>query len=113
SRYDLDENLPLTYGVSDQELVAAVENFSQNGTDRKVFFNFVDTLIGVDYRQDELLRIMEEKCEIPTSTIIPQLGSTAAASGAIVAELVARIRLGYNYPKRFFFNKKTLEVKIY
>ncbi len=113
SRYDLDENLPLTYGASDQELTAAVEDFSQSGTDRKAFFNFVDTLIGTDYRQDELLQIMEEKCEIPTSTIIPQLGSTAAASGAIVAELVARIRLGYNYPKRFFFNKKTLEVKIY
>jgi molybdopterin/thiamine biosynthesis adenylyltransferase len=113
SRYDLDENLPLTFGVSDQELITAVETFSQSGTDRKVFFNFVDTLIGTDYRRDELLRIMEERCEIPTSTIIPQLGSTAAASGAIVAELVARIRLGYNYPKRFSFNKKTLEVKIY
>ena len=113
SRYDLDENLPLTFGVSDEELILAVENFSQSGTDRKVFFKFVDTLIGTDYRQDELLRIMEERCEIPTSTIIPQLGSTAAASGAIVAELVARIRLGHSYPKRFLFNKKTLEVKIY
>ncbi len=113
SRYDLDENLPLTYGVTDEELIKAVENFSQSGTDRKVFFKFVDTLIGSDYRQDELLRIMEERCEIPTSTIIPQLGSTAAASGAIVAELVARIRLGHSYPKRFLFNKKTLEVKIY
>lgn len=113
SRYDLDETLPLTFGSSDEELISAVETFSQSGTDRKVFFDFVDTLIGTDYRQDELLRIMEERCEIPTSTIIPQLGSTAAASGAIVAELVARIRLGYNYPKRFSFNKKTLEVKIY
>jgi len=113
SRYDLDTDCPLTYGVSDSDFINSVEEISKSGTDRKLFFSFVDTLIGKDYRQDELLRIMEEKCEIPTSTIVPQLGSTAAASGAIVAELVARIRLGYQYPPRFFFNKKTLEVKIF
>jgi molybdopterin/thiamine biosynthesis adenylyltransferase len=113
SRYDLNDELPLTYGVDDHDFVASVESVSQSGTDRKLFFQFVDTLIGADYRQDELSRIIEEKCEIPTSTIIPQLGSTAAASGAIVAELIARIRLGYQYPPRFSFNKKTLEVKIY
>ncbi len=113
SRYDLDPNLPLTYGVSDEKLTEKVADICQNGSDRKLFFSFVDTLIGHDYYQDELQRIIDEKCEIPTSTIIPQLGSTAAASGAIVAELIARLRLGYGYPKRFSFNKKTLEVKIY
>lgn len=113
SRYDLDGEFPLTYGTSDNDFIASVEAISQSGTDRKLFFQFVNTLIGTDYRQDELSRIIEEKCEIPTSTIIPQLGSTAAASGAIVAELIARIRLGYQYPSRFSFNKKTLEVKIY
>jgi molybdopterin/thiamine biosynthesis adenylyltransferase len=113
SRYDLDENLPLTYGVDDGAFIDAVENISKAGSDRKLFFQFVDTLIGRDYYEDELQRIIEEKCEIPTSTIVPQLGSTAALSGALVAELIARIRLGYKYPPRFSFNKKTLEVKIY
>lgn len=112
-RYDLDQSLPLTFGVSDERLIKSVDDLVASGTDRKQFFKFVDTLIGADYRQDELLRIIEEKCEIPTSTIIPQLGSTASASGAIVGELVARIRLGYDYPPRFYFNKKTLEIKIF
>src|SRR3989344_551929 len=107
-RYDLDEKLPLTYGQSDDSLIQAVADVCDNGSNRKVFFNFVDSLIGSDYRQGELLKIIEKKCEISTSTIIPQLGSTATASGAIVGEIVARLRLGYQYPPRFSFNKNTL-----
>jgi molybdopterin/thiamine biosynthesis adenylyltransferase len=112
-RYDLDSTLPLSYGVSDDALIAATNAVCENGSDRSAFFAFVDALIGTDYRRDELADILDGNCEVPTSTIIPQLGSTAAMAGAIAAETIARIRLGESYPPRVLINKHTFETKIY
>ena len=103
----------MTYGTKDSDLTKSMEEVYRNPGDRKIFFKFVDCLIGVDYRQEELKKIIEQKTEIPTSTIIPQLGSTIAVAGGIVAEAIARIRLGYNYPSRVIFNKRTFKTKIY
>ncbi|EKE06628.1 MAG: UBA/ThiF-type NAD/FAD binding protein [uncultured bacterium] len=111
-RYDLDNKESYSYGISDEKLLKATEAVYSNPGDRKTFFEFVDALVGTDYRQDELKDIINEESEIPTSTIIPQLGSTAAVGGGIMAELVARIRLGYNFSRRMIFNKKTFEVSI-
>lgn len=112
-RFDLDPNASFTFGATDEALTQAMEAVYTDAGNKKVFFDFVDTLIGKDYRTDELLEILEGRCEIPTSTIIPQLGSTAAMAGAIAAETIARIRLGEKYPARMIFNKKTFEVKVY
>lgn len=109
-RYDLDAGLPLTYGTTDSELYARMNAVYDNPGDRKTFFAFVDALIGPQYRQGELQRIIDGKTEIPTSTIIPQLGSTVAVAGGLVAETVARILLGERYPARVYFNKHTFEV---
>ncbi|PIR03456.1 MAG: hypothetical protein COV60_00260 [Candidatus Magasanikbacteria bacterium CG11_big_fil_rev_8_21_14_0_20_43_7] len=110
-RYDLDRTLPLTYGSTDDALRASVDAVYDHPGDRDVFFSFVDTLVGGAYRQDELERIVNLDAEIPTATIIPQLGSTATAGAGLVAETIARIRLGYPTPARVRFNKKmfTLE----
>jgi molybdopterin/thiamine biosynthesis adenylyltransferase len=112
-RYDLDKTLPLTWGTDDIALTESMEEVYRHPGDRKQFFNFVDKLIGTDYRSDELARIIDNISEIPTSTIIPQLGSTAMVAGGILAEVIARIRLGYAYPDRVHFNKKTFEIKRY
>jgi len=112
-RYDKKQNLPLTYGMKDSQLYASMEAVYKNPSNREIFFQFVDDLIGTDYRQDELKKIIEGKTEIPTSTIIPQLGSTAAVAGGLVAEIICRLRLGYDYPSRVFINKRTFAVKIY
>lgn len=112
-RYDLDANLPLTFGTSDEKLLEMMEAVYANPGNKKAFFDFVDALIGMDYHCDELQDILEGKSEIPTSTLIPQLGSTAAMAGAIGAETIARIRLGEVYPPRMIFNKKTFAVKKY
>ncbi len=111
-RYDLKEN-KLTYSKTDVELINAMENVYSNPGERKAFFNFVDSLIGPNYRQDELKKIIENKTEIPTSTIIPQLGSTINTAAGIVSEAAARILLGHTYPSRVIFNKKTFKVKMY
>ncbi len=112
-RYDQNQNWPLSYGISDEKLIEAMEAVYDNPGNKKIFFEFVDALIGTDYRTDELQRILEGKSEIPTSTLIPQLGSTASLAGAIAAETIARMRLGLNYPPRMLFNKKTFDVKKY
>lgn len=111
-RYDQDRGLTLAHEMSDDALRQSVEDVYNNPGDRNAFFLFVDALIGRHYRRDELAMIIEGKSEIPTSTMIPQLGSTTALAGAIVAEAVGRIRLGYQYPKRALFNKKTFEASI-
>ena len=111
-RYDLDDSLPLAHGVSDDYLKSKMEAVYDSAGYRKVFFEFVDALIGEEYRTGELKRIIEGSSEVPTSTIIPQLGSTAVCAGAVAAELIARVRLGHSYPGRAYFNKQTLEVKI-
>jgi len=110
-RYDQDDKLSLTYGATDDLLTQKMEAVYDNAGNRKVFFEFVDALIGLEYRQDELKEIIERRAEIPTSTIIPQLGSTAAVAGGIAAEAIARIRLGYDYPARVIINKKNFFVK--
>jgi molybdopterin/thiamine biosynthesis adenylyltransferase len=112
-RFDQNSKLPLTFKNTDAKLIKSMETVYEDPGNRKTFFNFVDQLIGRDYRQDELKEIIEQKTEIPTSTIIPQLGSTIMAAGGIMAEAIARIRLGYNYPPRLIFNKHTFKLKIY
>lgn len=112
-RYDKDKNLPLSWGVSDEVLKEKMEKVYEQAGNKKAFFEFVDALIGTDYRQGELNEIIEERVEIPTSTIIPQLGSTVAMAGAIAAESIARIVLGFDLPPRVIINKQTFEVKVY
>ena len=112
-RYDKNPKLGLTYGESDEHVRESVRALEDDPGNRATFFSFVDRLIGTEYRRDELAKIIDEKTEIPTSTMIPQLGSTAAMAGAIAAETVARIRLGYDYPPRVLINKKTFEVRIF
>ncbi|TSC83752.1 MAG: UBA/ThiF-type NAD/FAD binding protein [Parcubacteria group bacterium Gr01-1014_13] len=112
-RYDKDKNLPLSYGISDEELISKMEKVYEEAGNRNAFFEFVDALIGKDYRHGELKAIIEQRVEIPTSTIIPQLGSTVAMAGAIAAECIARIKLGFDSPARAIIDKHTFAVKIY
>lgn len=112
-RFDLESESAFAFDATNENLIKAMEAVYTDAGNKKVFFDFVDTLIGKDYRSDELNDILEGKCEIPTSTIIPQLGSTAAMAGAVAAETIARIRLGQHFPPRMIFNKKTFEVKVY
>ncbi|MBI2406549.1 MAG: ThiF family adenylyltransferase [Candidatus Harrisonbacteria bacterium] len=110
-RYDRSAATPLANGTGDKALYAAMDAVYANPGDRKTFFAFVDALIGTNYRRGELARIIGGMAEIPTSTIIPQLGSTVAVAGGLVAETVARILLGETYPSRVFFDKHALMVR--
>lgn len=113
SRYDLNPSAPLAYGTEDALLRTRTDALYERVGDRDAFFDFVDALAGTDYRTGELAAILRGSCEIPTSTIIPQLGSTAAMAGAIAAETIARVRLGHRYPSRVVMNKHTCAVKRY
>lgn len=114
SRFDLDPKLSLTYGTPDKKLHEATAAVYARGGEVSAFFDFVDALVGRDYRAGELDMILNQKCEIPTSTIIPQLGSTISTAAGIMAETIARIRLGWkNHPRRMVFNKRDFTIKLY
>lgn len=105
-RFDLDPTLPLTYGTSDAVLYAARDRAEQSNGDRLAFFNYVDALIGPQYRQDELGEIVAGRTERLTETLFAQLGSTVMVAGGIAAETIARWRLGYACPPRQWFDKR-------
>lgn len=109
-RYDLDPTLGLSHSASDSDLRAAMESVYDHPGDREKFFAFVDLLIGSEYREGQLGKIIDQKTEIPTSTIIPQMGSTAMVAAGIMSEAAANIRLGHSYPDRVLFNKRTFAI---
>lgn len=114
NRNDLYKNLSLTFGSSDENLKTATSEVLSRPGERDPFFQFVNALAGKHYMKDELADILSYKSEIPTSTIIPQMGSTISAAAGIMSETVARIALGWkNHPKRMVFNKRDFTVKIY
>ncbi|GIX06324.1 MAG: hypothetical protein KatS3mg115_0727 [Candidatus Poribacteria bacterium] len=112
-RYDLDPTLSLAYGVEDETLYRALAELEENPTDRRRLLAFATTFLGPDFLQGELKAILEGHSEVPTATLVPQLGSTAAMAGAIAAETIARLSLGEEYPPRLIFNKHTFEAKVY
>ena len=112
-RYDKNPTTSLTFGTTDESLLSARDGFESNPSDRKLFYNFVDQLIGVDYQRDELGRITSGVSEVPTATLIPQLGSTVSVAAGIAGEVVARVLLGHDYPPRSYFDKKTMSSYTY
>jgi molybdopterin/thiamine biosynthesis adenylyltransferase len=112
-RYDLDRTFSLTFGTEDAVLAVSMEKVYEHPGDRTKFFDFVDALIGTDYREGQLAKIIEQKTEIPTSTIIPQMGSTAMVAAGVMSEAIASILLNHPYPERIFFNKRTFDIHKY
>jgi hypothetical protein len=111
-RFDKNKTLPLALHTSDENLYRLLHSFTASSGNKEKAFQFVDALVGTSYRRDELGEIIDGKKRIPTQTLIPQLGSTIAVAGGIIAETVARIRLGYDCPQRVIFDKRhfTMEV---
>ncbi len=109
-RFDLDPTLTLTHAAADDVLYRTCEAALANPSDRSAFFAFVDALIGTAYRRDELGAILNGSLPRPSETMFPQLGSTVAVAGGLAAETIARLRLGYEYPARALFNKRSLSV---
>jgi len=111
--YDRNPDFPLAFGVSDDDVYRALDQLEDNPSDRACFFAFADALVGPGYRSDELGDILAGRSEVPTATVVPQLGSTAAMAGAIAAETIARLRLGAVYPPRARINKHTFQAWTY
>lgn len=109
-RFDKSPGLPLAAGVSDQELYRAFEKY-RNDKNRKNFFRVAELLLGPQHKKGEFKNLIDDK-EPNMFTSIPQLGSTAALTAALVCEVVARIALGFSYPQRFIFDKKNLKSEI-
>ncbi len=109
--FDLDPAASPAVGAADAELYARQAAAQAQPGNREVFWHFVDSLIGVAYRErGEFGHLMAGRLPRIAASI-PQLGSTATMAGGIIAEVVARIALGHRYPERFLIDKYTLELQ--
>lgn len=108
-RYDLDPRAALALGgVSDEDLLAAQEACKTNASlDR--FFAFAFAILGDSYKgMPEFNAIVEDSLRGGMSSMFggsaPQLGSTAMAAAALVAEAAARLVLGCALEERMFLD---------
>ncbi|MDE1970892.1 MAG: ThiF family adenylyltransferase [Patescibacteria group bacterium] len=109
-RFDLIPDLPLTYGVSDQELYATRDAWRADLANKDRFFEFAFALAGTHHnRLPELKRIILKE-QPPLFGCVPQLGSTAMMAGGVASEAVVRLVLGHALCERLFINKHTGEV---
>jgi molybdopterin/thiamine biosynthesis adenylyltransferase len=110
-RYDLDQNLPIAYGIKDDDLYEIKERFEKT-SNRAELYKFMDAILGPEYKGEntEFGGIIDEV--IPsTYGSVPQKGSTASMAASMVTEAIARISLGYKFPTRYSFDMQKLEVK--
>jgi len=108
--FDFNPNASLAVGISDEDLYKSQKEAHEDPS-RENFYRFAESLIGDDFRgRGEFGDIIDGKLPKMCASV-PQLGSTAAMAGSIVAEVVARTALGYKYPERFVVDKKSLEVR--
>lgn len=110
-RFDKYPDLSLAAGISDENLYQALGKYRDDKS-KKNFFTVADMLLGKEHKAGEFARIINDKTP-NMFTSIPQLGSTAALTAALVTEVAARIPLGFKYPQRFIVDKKNLELKVF
>ncbi len=119
-RFDKNPSLPLMgCGISDDALYATLKQWRKTGKETdfmNVFFAIVGTyclrvpefkqlmIRGLTERQKNEMPIVRETS--PLFKGLPQLGSTAAMSGALAADATAHILLGYQVPERMFIDKR-------
>lgn len=109
--FDTNPNASLAVGVPDDELYTCQRMAHERVGDRAVFVKFANILIGEEYKSlGEFSRLIDGRINRLFASI-PQLGSTAAMGGGILAEVMARTALGHTYPERFLINKYPLEIK--
>lgn len=110
-RFDRSRNLPLIFGITDEELYAVLDRFLNEKT-REAWYEFFIAVVGRGALIAEEFRRIILKEDQPLFGGAPQLGSTTMAAGGIAAEAIARLVLGYTLPERMFLHKYTGEVRI-
>lgn len=110
-RFDRSQNLPLIFGITDEELYAVLGRFLKEKT-REAWYRFFIAAVGEGALRAEEFRRIILKEDPPLFGGAPQLGSTTMAAGGIAAEAVSRLVLGYALPERIFLNKHTGEISI-
>ena len=110
SVFHKNENLPLTTcGMSDMDLYQKRDLWKADLASRDKFLDFAFALVGKNYEMSPEFANIVNKSEPDLFAGTPQLGSTAMIVGGLVAEITARLILGFALPERMIFNKITGE----
>jgi tRNA A37 threonylcarbamoyladenosine dehydratase len=109
--FDLDKSVSIAPGHTDLEL-HKLEKDSTRG--REDFFNFVDALVGEDYRKGdgEFAALVNGNLPRHVSSI-PQSGATTMVGGGLTANTIARMVLGHEYYERMVFDMRDFSTKTY
>jgi hypothetical protein len=98
-------NLPLMYGVRDEEIFAVQKMWNEDKRDASLLLKFGMKLIGDRWMEvPEFSDFVLGKNRGTTSRGIPQLGIAAHAGGSHLALTIAKHALGAEVPERFFVN---------
>jgi hypothetical protein len=108
-RFDLDPQLPLAVGISDEELFAKKDAIYANPGNLEVFYDFVYAMHGKLGFRDEFENISRKKVPLQFGGV-PQLTSTVSAGAGIMAETIARMQLGWEQHERIFFDMNRMEL---
>ena len=104
-RFDVSPDLPLAACAdSDKALYEALER-SERDPSRKNFFDFVYAIVGRNDGSIPEYRSIINREEPQIFGGVPQLGSTGAVAGGVVAEAAARLLLGHKMSERLFIHK--------
>ena len=107
--FDLDRSLPISPGISDDELFHLHDQAERSRAD---FFAFASALVGPEHlrTKDEFSALVKGRLPKTTASI-PQLGATTAVGGGLTANVVARMALGHLFYERMSFNMRTVTTR--
>lgn len=112
-RFDLDGNLTLVVGISDDELYSRKKVFDADPGSRNNFFDLVFAMSGKEsiYSIEDFRKVVFQEV-VPSFAGIPQLGSAAAMAAGLSAWIISRIVLGYSTPERILLDPNSSHFKI-
>lgn len=108
--YAANPEAPLGYRIEDEELLTRLERCMASGS-RADFIAVAAALVGNDFAVDEYADWLEQKGEQPTSSV-PQAGSVAQLSGALLGKLLALHRLGHCIGERVTIDTRRLHMTV-
>lgn len=109
-RFDQTPDTPFSIFATDAELTKILDQ--RHTAPTMGVGDILHAFLGDAYKTRELSNALDPRNPTITSTMIPQLGSTVLVASGIVAELVARIRLGWTLPRFVSLNKATFDVMV-
>lgn len=104
-RFDLDPNISLVVGMSDEDLFRRKKIFDTDPGNRKMFLDLVFAMSGQEsiFSVEDFKKVLLHEVE-PTFAGIPQLGSAASMAAGLSAWIICKIMMEEQTPERILLD---------